>query len=113
MPRIKAFQALRPVPEKAAKVASVPYDVVNREEAAELAAGNPLSFLHVVRPDIDFPRSKNPYDPDIFAKASENFQKLISDGVLLRDPANCVYAYRLIMDGHSLVYTVCCCHVNM
>lgn len=112
MPRIKAFQALRPVPEKAAKVASVPYDVVNREEAAELAAGNPLSFLHVVRPDIDFPRTKNPYDPDIYAKASENFQKLISDGVLLRDPADCVYAYRQIMGSHSQVGIVCCCHID-
>lgn len=58
MPRIKAFQALRPVPELAVKVASVPYDVVNRDEAAELAAGNPLSFLHVVRPDIDFPAKR-------------------------------------------------------
>ncbi|MFN9034939.1 MAG: DUF1015 family protein, partial [Planctomyces sp.] len=52
MPRIKPFNALRPLPDKAALVASVPYDVVNRDEAAALAAGNPLSFLHVVRPDI-------------------------------------------------------------
>lgn len=112
MPRIKAFQALRPVPELAAKVASVPYDVVNREEAAALAAGNPLSFLHVVRPDIDFPPAKNPYDPDVYDKASENFQKLVSDGVLKRDPANCVYAYRQIMGGHSQVGIVCCCHID-
>ncbi|MEZ6035706.1 MAG: DUF1015 family protein [Planctomycetaceae bacterium] len=112
MPRIKAFQALRPVPELAAKVASVPYDVVNREEAAALAAGNPLSFLHVVRPDIDFPPAKNPYDPDVYDKASENFQKLVSDGVLKRDPANCVYAYRQIMGGHSQIGIVCCCHID-
>lgn len=88
MPRIKAFQALRPVSDLASQVASVPYDVVNRDEAAELAAGNPLSFLHVVRPDIDFPPSKNPYDPDIYDKASENFQKLINDKVLQRDPGD-------------------------
>ena len=112
MPRIKAFQALRPVPELAAKVASVPYDVVNRDEAAEMAAGNPLSFLHVVRPDIDFPPSKNPYDSDVYDKAADNFQKLISDGVLQRDPANCVYAYRQIMHGHSQVGIVCCCHID-
>ena len=112
MPRIKAFQALRPVPELAAKVASVPYDVVNRDEAAEMAAGNPLSFLHVVRPDIDFPPSKNPYDSDVYDKAADNFQKLISDDVLQRDPANCVYAYRQIMHGHSQVGIVCCCHID-
>ena len=87
MPRIKAFQSLRPVTELAAKVASVPYDVVNREEAAALAEGNPLSFLHVVRPDIDFPPETNPYDPEVYLKASESFQKLISDGVLQRDLA--------------------------
>ena len=82
MPRIKAFKALRPVPELASKVASVPYDVVNRNEAAELAAGNPLSFLHVVRPDIDFPPEQNPYDPAIYEKAAANFQKLSSDGAV-------------------------------
>jgi uncharacterized protein (DUF1015 family) len=112
MPRIKAFQALRPVPELAAKVASVPYDVVNREEAAALAAGNPLSFLHVVRPDIDFPPSKNPYDPDVYDQAAQNFQKLVRDGVLARDPADCVYAYRQIMGSHSQVGIVCCCHID-
>lgn len=112
MPRIKAFQALRPVAELASQVASVPYDVVNREEAAALAAGNPLSFLHVVRPDIDFPPSKNPYDPEIYTRASENFQKLISDAVLQREPENCVYAYRQIMNGHSQVGIVCCCHID-
>ncbi|MDA1231005.1 MAG: DUF1015 domain-containing protein, partial [Planctomycetota bacterium] len=112
MPRIKAFQALRPVAELASQVASVPYDVVNREEAAALAAGNPLSFLHVVRPDIDFPPTKNPYDPDIYTRASENFQKLISDEVLQRDPENCVFAYRQIMNGHSQTGIVCCCHTD-
>ncbi|HQX52848.1 MAG TPA: DUF1015 family protein [Planctomycetaceae bacterium] len=112
MPRIKAFQALRPDPELASKVASVPYDVVNRNEAAELAAGNPLSFLHVVRPDIDFPPEQNPYDPAIYEKAAANFQKLSSDGVLMRDPDDCVYAYRQIMNGHSQVGVVCCCHID-
>lgn len=112
MPRIKAFKALRPVAELASKVASVPYDVVNREEAAALAEGNPLSFLHVVRPDIDFPPEKNPYDPDIYEKASENFQKLIRDGVLKLDSSDGLFAYRQIMNGHSQVGIVCCCHID-
>ena len=112
MPRIKPFQALRPRPELASKVASVPYDVVNRDEAAALAEGNPLSFLHVVRPDIDFPPEKNPYDPDIYEKASANFQKLIQDGVLFRDTEDCLFAYRQIMNGRSQVGIVCCVHID-
>ena len=112
MPRIKAFQALRPVEELAAKVASVPYDVVNRDEAAALADGNPLSFLHVVRPDIDFPPQKNPYDADIYEKARANFQKLISNGVLKQDSEEHVFAYRQIMNGHSQTGIVCCCHID-
>ena len=112
MPRIKAFKALRPVPDLAAKVASVPYDVVNRDEAAALAEGNPLSFLHVVRPDIDFPPEKNPYDADIYEKASQNFQKLIRDGVLKLDGTDHLFAYRQIMNGHSQVGIVCCCHID-
>lgn len=112
MPRIKPFQALRPRPELASKVASVPYDVVNRDEAAALAEGNPLSFLHVVRPDIDFPPEKNPYDPDIYEKASANFQKLIQDGVLFRDTDDCLFAYRQIMNGRSQVGIVCCVHID-
>lgn len=112
MPRIKPFQALRPRPELASKVASVPYDVVNRDEAAALAEGNPLSFLHVVRPDIDFPPEKNPYDPDIYEKASANFQKLIQDGVLFRDTEDCLFAYRQIMNGRAQVGIVCCVHID-
>ena len=112
MPRIKAFQALRPVEELAAKVASVPYDVVNRDEAAALAEGNHLSFLHVVRPDIDFPPQKNPYDADVYEKARANFQKLISDGVLKQDGDDHVFAYRQIMNGHSQTGIVCCCHID-
>lgn len=112
MPRIKPFQALRPRPELASKVASVPYDVVNRDEAAALAEGNPLSFLHVVRPDIDFPPEKNPYDPDIYEKASANIQKLIQDGVLFRDTEDCLFAYRQIMNGRSQVGIVCCVHID-
>lgn len=112
MPRIKAFQALRPRAELASQVASVPYDVVNREEAAALAEGNPLSFLHVVRPDIDFPPEKNAYDPDVYDRASENFQKLIRDGVLSRDPVSSVFAYRQIRNGHPQVGIVCCCHID-
>ncbi len=112
MPRIKGFRPLRPKAELASRVASVPYDVVNREEAVALAAGNPLSFLHVVRPDIDFPPDKHPYDPEIYDKAAANFQAMISDGVLQRDPTDSVFAYRQIMNGRAQVGIVCCVHVD-
>ncbi len=112
MPRIKAFQALRPKAELASQVASVPYDVVNRDEAVALAEGNPLSFLHVVRPDIDFPKGKNPYDPDIYDRGAANFQRLINDSVLQRDSVDCVFAYRQIMHGHTQIGIVCCCHID-
>ncbi|MCA9058642.1 MAG: DUF1015 domain-containing protein [Planctomycetaceae bacterium] len=112
MPRIKAFQALRPVAEKAALVASVPYDVVNREEAAALAEGNPLSFLHVVRPDIDVPPDVDPYDDSVYATGAAALQKLIADGVLQQDGEPALFAYRQIMNGRAQTGIVCCCHID-
>ncbi|NNE00097.1 MAG: DUF1015 domain-containing protein [Pirellulaceae bacterium] len=112
MPRVKAFRAVRPAPANAQKVASVPYDVVNREEAAELAAGNAESFLHVVRPDIDLPADTNPYADEIYAKAAENLQRFLSDGVLQQDDSESIFLYRQIMNGKSQVGVVCCCHVD-
>lgn len=112
MVRINPFRALRPRPESAAKVASVPYDVVNREEAAALAAGNPLSFLHVVRPEIDLPASTDPYDDAVYARAAENFRRLIDDGVLFHEAEPAVYLYRQIMQGRAQTGVVCCCHID-
>ncbi len=112
MPRIKAFQALRPAPGFESRVASVPYDVVSRDEAAALAQGNPLSFLHVVRPDIDFPPETDPCDPQVYRRAAENFQRLQSDGVLIRDAQPGVFAYRQTMAGRSQTGVVCCCHID-
>ncbi|MEY2726440.1 MAG: hypothetical protein RLZZ458_2307 [Planctomycetota bacterium] len=112
MPRVKPFQALRPVAELASQVASVPYDVVNRDEAAALAEGNPLSFLHVVRPDIDFPPDHNPYAAEVYDSAAASLQKLMIDGVLVREPLNCLYAYRQIMHGKAQTGIVCCVHID-
>jgi uncharacterized protein (DUF1015 family) len=112
MPRIKPFRALRPQPENAARVASVPYDVVNRSEAAALAEGNRDSFLHVVRPDIDLPPDTDPYADEIYAQAAENLQRLIDENVLVQDDQECIFLYRQIMDGKSQVGVVCCCHVD-
>ncbi|QDS87549.1 hypothetical protein EC9_17280 [Rosistilla ulvae] len=112
MPRIKAFRALRPQADNAAKVASVPYDVCDRDEAVELAAGNPDSFLHIVRPDIDLPADTNPYDDAIYAKASDNLQRFLRDNVLQQDDGDAIFLYRQVMDGNSQVGVVCCCHVE-
>lgn len=112
MPRVKPFRAVRPTADKASQVASVPYDVVNRSEAAALAEGNPDSFLHVVRPDIDLPPETDPYADEIYAKAAENLQRMISDGVLQQDETESVFLYRQIMNGKSQVGVVCCCHVD-
>ena len=76
MAAIYPFRALRPPVEKVAEVAAVPYDVVNTEEARALAAGNPLSFLHVSRPEIDLPEGANLYADETYAKAAENFEGL-------------------------------------
>lgn len=112
MPRIKAFKSLRPPVDQASSVASVPYDVVNRSEAAELAAGNPHSFLHVVRPDIDLADDVGPYEDIVYETARTNLDRLKNEGALVQDDQECLYLYRQIMDGNSQVGLVCCSHVD-
>jgi uncharacterized protein (DUF1015 family) len=112
MLRVSPFHALRPDTSLAARVASVPYDVVNIEEARQLAEGNPLSFLHVVRPEIDLPEDTNPYDDAVYAKARENLDRLVADNVLQRDDAPAIYLYRQVMDHRPQVGIVCCCHID-
>ncbi|MCC9603087.1 DUF1015 domain-containing protein [Stieleria sp. JC731] len=112
MPRVKPFRAVRPPADKAASVASVPYDVVNRAEAAKLAEGNAESFLHVVRPDIDLPAETDPYADEIYETAAKNFRGFMDSGVLLQDDSESVFLYRQIMDGKSQVGVVACCHVD-
>lgn len=112
MPRIKPFQAIRPRQDAAARVASVPYDVVNREEAAALAEGNPDSFLHVVRPDIDLSADTDPYADEVYDTARKNLDRLIADGVVARDDQESLFVYRQIMNGTAQCGIVCCCHID-
>jgi len=91
------FRALRPAPAAAARVAAVPYDVVSTDEARALAAGNPLSFLHVSRAEIDCPAEANPYSDEIYAKAVENLQRLKQDAPMLVEDSASLYVYRLRM----------------
>jgi uncharacterized protein (DUF1015 family) len=94
------FRALRPAPDVAADVASVPYDVVNTDEARALAAGHPLSFLHVTRPEIDLPAGTNPYDASVYAQAVRNFEELKRAAPLVQDEPS-LYFYRLRMGTHE------------
>lgn len=100
MPLIRPFAGLRPVPEHAADVVAPPYDVLSSEEARERAAGKPMSFLHISKAEIDLPEDIDPYDPAVYAKAAENLNKLIEQGVLIRDPAPRYYVYQLVMGEH-------------
>ncbi len=94
---IRPFRALRPLPENVSQVASVPYDVVNQSEAAALAQGNPKSFLHVSRPEIDLPAGTDPYDKIVYEKARENLKKLSAELPMVRETEPSLYIYRLKM----------------
>lgn len=98
--RLKPFRGYSPAPEAAARVVCVPYDVVDRTEAAALAAGNPSSLLHVDRAEIDFPDGQDPCAPEVYEKARENFEGLIRRGELVREAAPVFYLYRLTMGAH-------------
>lgn len=100
---IKPFKALHPAKQSADKVASVPYDVVNTEEAKELAEGNPLNFLRVTRSELELNNNTDPYSPEVYNKAKENLDRLVNAAPLLTDDNEHFYIYRLIMDGRPQV----------
>ena len=103
MATLKPFAALRPQPELAAQICELPYDVMSSDEAREMAAGNPLSFLHVSKPEIDLPAGTDIYSPEVYAKGKENFARLISQGALKQDEKPNFYLYRQIMGQHAQV----------
>ena len=100
MARIEPFRAWRPRPEVAELVASPPYDVLNSDEAREMAAANPLSFLRVVKPEIDLEPGIDLYSDAVYAKGSENLEKLKNDGVLIHEDRPALYLYRQRMGNH-------------
>ena len=100
MALIAPFRALRPTPASAPRVAAVPYDVVNAQEAHALANGNPLSFLHVSRAEIDLPPNTDPYSDAVYRKAVENFAALKRQAPLVAEDVPSLYVYRLKMGNH-------------
>jgi len=109
---IRKFKAIRPTSEMAEAVAALPYDVVNSEEAREMTKDKPYSFLHVDKAEIDLPVGTDIYSPQVYAKAKENLDKLVSDGILVQDNKPMLYVYELTMDGRSQTGLVACTSID-
>src|SRR6476469_5832515 len=112
MVTMRTFPALRPAPENAARVSSVPYDVVNTEEARKLAAGNPLSFLHVSRPEIDLAEGTDPHADEVYRKAAENFDVLKKSAPLVSEGDPSLYVYRLQSGDHEQTGVAAVCSIG-
>ena len=112
MSQLKPFKAFRPKPELAGQVASVPYDVINTEEARQLAAGNPYSFLHVGRPEIDLPANTDIHADAVYAQGVKNLYRLIKEGTLFQESTPCLYIYQQRMGDHVQAGLVGLCSVK-
>lgn len=106
------FPCIRPVPEHAAEVAALPYDVFDRAEAAAYVAERPLSFLNIDRPETQFAPDQDMYAPEVYQRAAELLQERIDDRTLMRDPGMCYYIYELEMGGRSQTGLVAVCSVD-
>lgn len=109
---IRPFPGIRPKPELASQVASLPYDVMNTEEAREEASDKPLSYLHIVKSEIAFPKGHNAYAPEVYEKAGEKFQNLLQQGAIVQDPKAYLYVYEQEMNGHVQTGLVAASSVN-
>src|SRR5512135_3536408 len=112
MAEIRPFPSARPPREKAARVASVPYDVVDTAEALALSKGNPLSFLHVCRPEIDLPPGTSLYADEVYAKGRANLDAFYADGTLVADPVPRLLVYRQTWRGKKQDGLVAACSVD-
>ncbi|MBN2899740.1 MAG: DUF1015 domain-containing protein [Clostridia bacterium] len=109
---VRPFKGIRPKEDLVEKVASLPYDVMNRVEAKEMAKGNDISFLHVVRPEMDVDDSVSMYDTTVYETARRNLDKFISDGILVQDDQAKYYIYRQIMNGRVQTGIVGCTSID-
>ncbi|KGP75810.1 hypothetical protein JT05_08315 [Desulfosporosinus sp. Tol-M] len=112
MATIKPFKSVRPREDVASKVAALPYDVYNREEALEEVLKEPLSFLRVDRAETQFAKDFNPYDAQVYEKARDNLRNMINEGLLIKEGHSCYYVYELIMDGRSQTGLVGCATIE-
>ncbi|MEW6758392.1 MAG: DUF1015 family protein [Acidobacteriota bacterium] len=111
MSKLKPFRGYRPRPDLAEKIASHPYDVINSDEARDLARGNPYSFLHVGKPEIDLDPAVPLYDDRVYAKGVENLRRFVAEGTLLKEPQPCFYVYQQRMGEHVQAGLVGLCAV--
>lgn len=112
MATVKAFRAIRPAPELAHKVAALPYDVMDSNEAREMVKGNPYSFLHVDKAEIDLDPSIDLYDKRVYEKARDNLREMIKNGVFQQDEKNCLYIYKQVMKGRVQTGLVGCTSID-
>lgn len=109
---IRPFQAVRPVKERVAEVAALPYDVYNREEAKEAVKDKPYSFLKIDRAETQFGDEVDTYAPCVYKKASEIFEKMCRDGIYITEDKPCCYVYELIMNGRSQTGITACASID-
>lgn len=109
---VRPFKAVRPAKDKADQVAALPYDVMNRKEAAHMAAGNPFSFLHISRAEIDLPGEKDPYNQAVYEKAKENIDENLKTGVFVEEEKPALYIYRQQMNGRYQTGIVGCVSID-
>lgn len=109
---VRPFRAVRPAKDFADRVISLPYDVMNREEAAEMAAGNPYSFLHICRSEIDLPHVDDPYSEQVYAKAKKNIDDFLVNEILIREEEPLLYIYKQTMDNRSQVGITGCVSID-
>ena len=108
----RPFRAVRPAKEYVSEVAALPYDVMSSAEAREMVKGKPWSFLHVDRGEVDLDPSIGIYDRRVYEKAAENLERMLSEGINVRESAPVYYIYRQIMDGRSQAGLVGCASID-
>lgn len=109
---VRGFKAIRPDKKYADKVVSLPYDVMNREEAASMAEGNPYSFLHICRSEIDMPEQDNQYETSVYEKAKANINQNLEEGIFVQESKPVLYLYKQVMDGREQVGIVGCVAID-
>ncbi|MDZ5038464.1 DUF1015 domain-containing protein, partial [Clostridium perfringens] len=108
----RPFKAIRPVKKLADKIAALPYDVMDSDEAREMVKSNSYSFLHVDKAEVDLPQDINIYDDKVYEKAKSNLDKMIEDGLYIEDEKPYLYIYRQIMNERSQVGLVGCASID-
>ncbi|MBN1892952.1 DUF1015 domain-containing protein [bacterium] len=109
---LRPLRALRPAPAVAEKLVSLPYDVLDSDEAREKSRGNPYSFFHISKPEIDLNPSVDPHSSEVYAKGRENFDRFIREKTLIQEKKPCFYVYRLILNGHIQTGLLACVSIG-